>query len=249
MPEPRADRPHVVIIGGGFGGLAAARRLAKAGVRITLLDRRNHHLFQPLLYQVATAALNPSDIAYPIRAALAKQANARVLLAEARAIDVAARPVVLDDGELHYDYLVVATGATHSYFGKDHWAEARARAQVDRGRAGDPAPHLPRLRGGRARVRSRRAARVADVRGGRRRPDRRRARRRARRDRAAHARERLPVDRSDRGPRRAVRGSGAGPARVPGEAVGSREARRSRAVTSRCGSARWSPRSTTAASP
>jgi NADH dehydrogenase len=110
--------PHVVIIGGGFGGLEAAKRLGKAPVRVTLIDRRNHHLFQPLLYQVATAALNPSDIAYPIRAVLKKQANTRVLLAEATAIDPARRRVVLDDGELGYDYLIVATGATHSYFGK-----------------------------------------------------------------------------------------------------------------------------------
>jgi NADH dehydrogenase len=101
-----------------------ARALAKAPVNVTLLDRRNHHLFQPLLYQVATAALNPSDIAYPIRAVLAKQSNARVLLAEARSIDVAKRQVVLDDGELTYDFLVVATGATHSYFGRDDWAHA-----------------------------------------------------------------------------------------------------------------------------
>ena len=115
-------RPHVVIIGGGFGGLAAAKALARAPVTITLIDRRNHHLFQPLLYQVATAALNPSDIAYPIRAALAQQANVRVLLAAARSIDTAARHVVLDDGALDYDFLIVATGATHSYFGKD-WAQ------------------------------------------------------------------------------------------------------------------------------
>jgi len=115
-------RPHVVIIGAGFGGLEAARRLAKAPVQITLLDRRNHHLFQPLLYQVATAALNPSDIAYPIRAALAKQKNVRVLLAEALAIDPDKRTVTLEGGLLHYDYLIVATGATHSYFGKDQWA-------------------------------------------------------------------------------------------------------------------------------
>jgi NADH dehydrogenase len=116
-------RPHVVVIGGGFGGLTAARALAKAPVTVTLIDRRNHHLFQPLLYQVATAALNPSDIAYPIRGALARQRNARVLLAAARSIDVANRRVVLDDGQLEYDYLVVATGATHSYFGRDDWAE------------------------------------------------------------------------------------------------------------------------------
>jgi NADH:ubiquinone reductase (H+-translocating) len=115
-------RPHVVIVGGGFGGLAAAKQLAKAPVRVTLLDRRNHHLFQPLLYQVATAALNPADIAYPIRAALATQRNVRVLLAEVKTIDVDAKKVVLDGGEIQYDYLIVATGATHSYFGKDQWS-------------------------------------------------------------------------------------------------------------------------------
>lgn len=115
-------RAHVVIIGGGFGGLSAARALAKANVTITLIDRRNHHLFQPLLYQVATAALNASDIAYPIRAALAKQKNARVLLATAKSIDVAAKRVELDDGALEYDYLILATGATHSYFG-NAWDE------------------------------------------------------------------------------------------------------------------------------
>jgi len=115
-------RPHVVILGAGFGGLAAARALAGAPVNITVIDRRNHHLFQPLLYQVATAALNPSDIAYPIRAAVTHQSNARVLLAEAKRIDVEHHCVELDDGDLHFDYLIVATGATHSYFGKD-WAK------------------------------------------------------------------------------------------------------------------------------
>jgi NADH dehydrogenase len=115
-------KPHVVIIGGGFGGLAAARGLARSPVTITLLDRRNHHLFQPMLYQVATASMSAGDISYPIRAALANQANARVLLAAATSIDTANRRVVLDNGELTYDYLIVATGATHSYFGRDDWA-------------------------------------------------------------------------------------------------------------------------------
>ncbi|MDB4956224.1 MAG: dehydrogenase, FAD-containing subunit [Myxococcales bacterium] len=114
--------PHVVVVGGGFGGLEAARRLRNAPVRVTLLDRRNHHLFQPLLYQVATAALSAADIAYPIRSILAKQDNARVLLADVTGIDVAKQTITLDAGTLHYDYLVLATGATHSYFGKDQWA-------------------------------------------------------------------------------------------------------------------------------
>src|SRR5215204_1275763 len=114
--------PHVVILGGGFGGLAAAKALRKAPVRVTLIDRRNHHLFQPLLYQVATAALNPSDIAMPVRAILRCQRNARVLLGEVETIDTVQKQVLLRDGEIRYDYLVVAAGATHSYFGRDTWA-------------------------------------------------------------------------------------------------------------------------------
>ncbi len=118
-----SEVPHVVVIGGGFAGLRAARELRRAPVRVTLLDRRNHHLFQPLLYQVASAALNPSDIAYPIRAVLRKQRNAQVLLASVARIDVEARRVEIEDGDpVEYDYLVVATGATHSYFGNDDWA-------------------------------------------------------------------------------------------------------------------------------
>jgi NADH dehydrogenase len=119
MPDPQ---PHVVILGGGFGGLNAARRLARAPVRVTLIDRRNHHLFQPLLYQVATAALNPSDIAVPIRRILRHQKNVEVLLAEARSVDLNAKVVELDEDLVSYDYLVVATGARHSYFGHDEWA-------------------------------------------------------------------------------------------------------------------------------
>ena len=116
-------RPEVVIIGGGFGGLAAARALRRAPVNVTLLDRRNHHVFQPLLYQVATAGLNPSDIAYPIRVVLRRQKNARVLLAEARRVDVAGRRVEIDGGVVPYDQLIVATGATHSYFNHPEWAQ------------------------------------------------------------------------------------------------------------------------------
>ncbi|MCW8139840.1 MAG: NAD(P)/FAD-dependent oxidoreductase [Planctomycetota bacterium] len=117
------DRPHVVIVGGGFGGLAAARALRRAPVRITLVDRQNHHLFQPLLYQVATAGLNPADIAAPIRGILRRQKNALMLLADVRRVDVAARRLVLDRTELAYDHLILACGATHSYFGHDEWAE------------------------------------------------------------------------------------------------------------------------------
>jgi NADH dehydrogenase len=115
------QRPHVVIVGGGFGGLTAAQSLRRAPVEVTLVDRRNHHLFQPLLYQVATAGLAASDIAYPIRAILRRQRNANVLLGEAVAIDVRGHEVVLKDGVLHYDYLVLATGARHSYFGHEEW--------------------------------------------------------------------------------------------------------------------------------
>jgi len=115
-------RIHVVIIGGGFGGLYAARELTDSNLRVTIVDRRNHHLFQPLLYQVATAALNPSDIAYPIRSVVRSQPNVEVVLDEVTAIDVGQKRVLLVDGELHYDYLIVAAGATHSYFGHDHWA-------------------------------------------------------------------------------------------------------------------------------
>ena len=115
-------RPHVVIVGGGFGGLYAARALAHEAVNVTLIDRCNYHLFQPLLYQVATAALNPSDIAYPIRAALRRQANAEVLLAHVVGIDLIRRRVILSDGEVAYDRLILATGATHSYFNHPEWA-------------------------------------------------------------------------------------------------------------------------------
>lgn len=115
--------PHVVIVGGGFGGLQAARALRNAPVRVTLVDRRNHHLFQPLLYQVATATLSPSDIARPIRHVLRRQRNAEVLLAEVEAVDAAAREIVLTDGRrLAYDHLILAAGAVDRYFGHDAWA-------------------------------------------------------------------------------------------------------------------------------
>ncbi|MFT4657317.1 MAG: NADH dehydrogenase [Candidatus Aldehydirespiratoraceae bacterium] len=118
------EQLHVVIIGGGFGGIATAKGLAGAAVRITLIDRRNHHLFQPLLYQVATAGLTPADIAHPIRSILADQPNATVILGEVDDIDPDLRRVHLVDGaHVDYDRLVVATGTRHSYFGNDEWEQ------------------------------------------------------------------------------------------------------------------------------
>ena len=117
-----ARQPRVVIIGGGFGGLEAAKALRGANVDLTVVDRQNHHCFQPLLYQVATAALSPADVAWPIRHMLARQRNAKVLMAEVQAVDTAARQVITGDLKIPYDYLVIATGATHSYFGHDDWA-------------------------------------------------------------------------------------------------------------------------------
>jgi NADH dehydrogenase len=115
--------PHVVIVGGGFAGLVAARKLARGPVRITLIDRRNHHVFQPLLYQVATAALSPAQIAAPIRKVLSRYPNVEVLLGDVERVDALDRRVVLRDGaKITYDYLILAPGATHSYFGHDAWA-------------------------------------------------------------------------------------------------------------------------------
>jgi NADH:quinone reductase (non-electrogenic) len=115
-------QPRVVIAGAGFAGLQAAKTLAKVDVDVSLVDALNHHCFQPLLYQVATAALSPADVAWPIRAILRKQKNARVIMARVTGIDVQARRVRTTEIELPYDYLVLATGATHSYFGHDDWA-------------------------------------------------------------------------------------------------------------------------------
>jgi len=114
-------RPRIVIVGAGFGGLFAAQALSRVAAEITIVDRHNYHLFQPLLYQVATAGLPPSDVAWPIRSILRKQRNTTVLLGEVVAVDVARRVVDLGDRELPFDYLVVATGSTHSYFGHEDW--------------------------------------------------------------------------------------------------------------------------------
>lgn len=121
MAEPQH---RVVIVGGGFGGLAAAKALKGADIALTLIDRRNHHLFQPLLYQVATAALSPSEVAWPIRHLLRRQNNARVLMATVTGVDTAERAVLLEDGSrVPYDTLILATGAQHAYFGHDEWEQ------------------------------------------------------------------------------------------------------------------------------
>lgn len=124
MQATSGNRHHVIIVGAGFGGLEVANRLAKADLDITLIDRRNYHLFQPLLYQVAGASLSTSEIAWPVRYLFRNRPNVMTLMAEVSGIDKAARQVVLDDGStLRYDTLVLATGATHAYFGHDEWAE------------------------------------------------------------------------------------------------------------------------------
>ena len=122
MSSQTSPAPHVVIVGGGFAGLTAARTLRHAPVRITLVDRHNHHVFQPLLYQVATAGLSSTNIAAPLRHILRRQGNATVLLADASGVDLARRRLLLRDGEIAYDFLILAAGATHSYFGHDEWS-------------------------------------------------------------------------------------------------------------------------------
>lgn len=121
MEKTPAPPPHVVIVGAGFGGLEAAKLLTKEPVRMTVIDRTNHHLFQPLLYEVATAALSPADIAAPIRGILGRCKNTEVILAEVKSVNVEAKTVNLGDQEISYDYLILATGSRHSYFGHDEW--------------------------------------------------------------------------------------------------------------------------------
>ncbi len=118
---PTGKRPHVVIVGAGFGGLSAAKALKNTNVDVTIIDRTNHHLFQPLLYQVATAALSPGDVAQPIRSILRHVNNIHVVMDNVRSIDLAGRMVVCDDGTYGYDHLILAPGARHSYFGHDEW--------------------------------------------------------------------------------------------------------------------------------
>jgi NADH dehydrogenase len=129
---PSSQPEHVVILGGGFGGLAACRALARAPVRITLVDRQNHHLFQPLLYQVATAGLAAPDIAQPLRHILSRQRNATTLMGEIQRIDLATRRVELAGTSLNYDKLIIALGARTGYFGHTDWGPSRPGAQVTR---------------------------------------------------------------------------------------------------------------------
>lgn len=128
-PAAARRRPHVVVVGGGFGGIAAAKALRRADVDVTLVDRTNHHLFQPLLYQVATAVLSPADVASPVRVVLKRQRNATVRLAEVVAVEAARKTLVIDEGglrrEIAYDFLILAPGARHAYFGRPEW-EAHA---------------------------------------------------------------------------------------------------------------------------
>ncbi len=121
MENTPSEKPHVVIVGAGFGGLEAAKKLACENVRVTVIDRTNYHLFQPLLYQVATAALSPADIAAPVRAVLSKWKNVEVILAEVQSVDVDAKKIKTTDTEIGYDFLILATGARHSYFGHNEW--------------------------------------------------------------------------------------------------------------------------------
>ena len=150
MESIPARRPHVVILGAGFGGLNAAQGLRNAPVDVTVVDRRNYHLFQPLLYQVATAALSPAQIAMPIRRILARQKNATVLMEKIDGIDAQARLVITESRRIAYDYLVIATGARHAYFGHDEWAETAPGLKTIGDATEIRAPHPDGLRRGRS---------------------------------------------------------------------------------------------------
>ena len=148
-----------MIVGGGFAGLRVAKSLAVAAVQVTLLDRRNHHVFQPLLYQVATGMLSPANIATPLRSVFGRQTNVEVLLEEVVDFDVAGSRVRCRDRDFPYDTLILAAGVRHHYFGRDDWETVRPRAQVPRGRDDHSPPDPLCFRGGRARGRSRGARR------------------------------------------------------------------------------------------
>jgi len=139
-------RPRVVIIGAGFGGLSADMGLAHVAADVTVIDRRNHHLFQRLLYQVATAALSPADIAAPIRGILSRQSNTHITLDTVTGIDTAGRTVLIGERRIAYDQLIIATGARESYFGHDDWAAVTSRAQEHRRRDDNAPPHSRGIR-------------------------------------------------------------------------------------------------------
>ena len=206
-------RTKVVIVGAGFGGLEAAKALRRAPVDVILIDRQNHHCFQPLLYQVATAALSPADVAWPIRHILRAQRNATVLMEEVTGVDPQRKLLRTDFGELPYDYLIIATGATHSYFGHDEWsAFAPGLKRIEdatRIRRSDP----DRLRAAEVTADAAEQRRLLHLRDRRRRRHRRRNGRRHRRDRAADAGRRFPPHRSAQ---RAHRADRSGPADVAG---------------------------------
>ena len=121
MSTEQVHQPRIVIVGAGFGGLLAARGLANVPAKVTVIDKSNFHLFQPLLYQIATATLSPADIAQPIRSILHHQANTEVLMAEVLGVDTRTREVRFSEGNVPYDYLILATGAHHGYFGHEEW--------------------------------------------------------------------------------------------------------------------------------
>ena len=196
--QTQRTQPHVIIVGGGFGGLAAARALKKAPVRVILLDRMNHHLFQPLLYQVATAGLAPSEIASPIREVLRKQRNATVGLLEVTRVDADARQVFfsyLDGAErsIPYDYLILATGVQQSYFGHDEFASFAPGLKSLHGCGGDSGQVAEGLRDRGDRGRPRTASRPTHLRAGRRGADRRGDGGGDRRDGTGDAQVRLPT--------------------------------------------------------
>ncbi len=187
--------PRVVIVGGGFGGLSVAKGLAGQPFDITLIDRNNHHLFQPLLYQVATAGLSPADIASPIRNILSGQRNAKVMLAEVTGVDLETREVITDSRRVPYDYSGARDRRAPRLFRPRRLGVLCAGPEIDRRRHLSAPPHPDGLRARRERERSGRAPPADDLRGDRRRPDRCRDGRRDRRACEARACRRLPFDR------------------------------------------------------
>ena len=240
---------RVVIVGGGFGGLYAAKSLGKAPVAVTLIDRRNFHLFQPLLYQVATGGLSPGEIASPLRVVLRAHRNTEVLLGEVVDLDVERRRVILRDGEAAYDDLIVATGATHHYFGNDQWAPLAPGLKTIEDATEIRSRAAGRLRARRARTGPREAPRVADLRDCRRRPDRRGTGRRLGRNRQRHPAPRFPPHQSRRSANPADRGRGPRAAAVSAGPFGQGREATDRAWACARSPAPGSPASTPTASP